>query len=157
MSGTLLQNGKRVHLTVYPDGSSPVGTCTAGLATTHHSFLSSFSAVSRPRIARNGAFFHIFRDLQDFHAFAPPRTQNFNKIDKIHNFCQNQLKILRIFRNFSNVGEISERSQRNLLKFCVQSGAKVWKSCRSRKTWKNAPFLAIVAVDTAENEPSKDL
>ena len=31
----------------------------------------SFSAVSRPPIARVGAFFSIFRDLQNFHAFAP--------------------------------------------------------------------------------------
>ena len=40
-----------------------------------------------------------------------------------------------------------------MLKFWVESGAKGWKSCRSRKIWKNAPTLAIVAVDTAENEP----
>ena len=69
----------------------------------------------------------------------------------------NFVKILRIFRKFANFVEIWRRSQRNLLKFCVQSGAKLWKSCRSRKIWKNAPFLAIVAVDTAENEPSKNL
>ena len=42
----------------------------AGLATTHHSFLSSVSAVSTATITRNGAFFHIFRDLHDFHTFA---------------------------------------------------------------------------------------
>ena len=57
-----------------------------GLATTHHSFLSSFSAVWTATITRNGAFFHIFRDLQDFHAFATFRTHNFKKI---HYFCQN--------------------------------------------------------------------
>ena len=34
-------------------------------------------------------------------------------------------------------------------------GAKVCKSCRSRKMLKNAPTLAIVAVHTAENEPPK--
>ena len=39
-----------------------------------------------------------------------------------------------------------------LLDFCV-SGAKAKKSCRARKMLKNASFLAIVAVDTAENEP----
>ena len=33
------------------------------------------------------------------------------------------------------------------------SGAKAEKSCRARKILKNASFLAIVAVDTAENEP----
>ena len=34
-------------------------------------------------------------------------------------------------------------------------GAKEWQSCRSRKTVKNAPTLAIGGLDTDENEPSK--
>ena len=42
-----------------------------------------------------------------------------------------------------------------LLKFWNLRGAKVCTSCRSRKMLKNAPTLAIVAVDTAENEPLK--
>ena len=42
-----------------------------------------------------------------------------------------------------------------LLKFRGLSGAKAKESCRSRKNLKNAPLLAIVAVDTAENEPLK--
>ena len=41
------------------------------------------------------------------------------------------------------------------LEFCGFSGTKAKKSCRSRKILKNASFLAIVAVDTAENEPLK--
>ena len=40
-----------------------------------------------------------------------------------------------------------------LLKFCDLSGAKVCKSCRSRKIQQNEPLVAIGAVDTAENEP----
>ena len=35
------------------------------------------------------------------------------------------------------------------------SGAKEYKSCRSRKMLENAPTLAIVAVHTEENEPPK--
>ena len=42
-----------------------------------------------------------------------------------------------------------------LLKFWNLSGAKECKSCRSRKSWKNEYLVAIVAVDTAENEPLK--
>ena len=42
-----------------------------------------------------------------------------------------------------------------LLEFSSVSGAKAEKSRRARKILKNAPFLAIVAVDTAENEPLK--
>ena len=40
----------------------------------------SFSSVSTPPIARVGAFFQDFQDLQDLHAFAPLRFQNSNKI-----------------------------------------------------------------------------
>ena len=35
-----------------------------------------FSAVSTATRARVGAFFHIFRDLQDLQSFAPLRSQN---------------------------------------------------------------------------------
>ena len=42
-----------------------------------------------------------------------------------------------------------------MLKFWDLSGAKDCKSCRSRKTLQNDYLVAIVAVDTAENEPSK--
>ena len=37
----------------------------------------SFSSVSTATIARVGAFFRVFQDLQDLHSFAPLRTQNF--------------------------------------------------------------------------------
>ena len=38
---------------------------------------------------------------------------------------------------------------------CYSKGAKECKSCRSRKMLENASFLAIVAVDTEENDTSK--
>ena len=41
----------------------------------------------------------------------------------------------------------------NLLNFSDRSGAKECKSCRAQKMPQNAPFLAIRAVDTDENEP----
>ena len=61
----------------------------------------SFSAVSTPLIARVGAFFSIFRDLQDYHTFAPLRPQNFSKISTknnkfLANFLQIFLKFLQI-------------------------------------------------------------
>ena len=43
----------------------------------------------------------------------------------------------------------------NLLNFSGRRGAKVCKSCRAKKTLQNAPFLAIVAVDTDDNELPK--
>ena len=45
----------------------------------------------------------------------------------------------------------------NLLNFSGRSGAKECKSCIAQKDLmlQNAPFLAIVAVDTDENEPPK--
>ena len=54
--------------------------------------------------------------------------------------------------NFFHMAEIFDEF---LLKFWDLSGAKECKSCRSRKTWKNDYLVAIVAVDTAENEPFK--
>ena len=42
-----------------------------------------------------------------------------------------------------------------LLEFWGVSGAKAKKSCRARKMLKNKATLAIVAVDTGENEPLK--
>ena len=39
------------------------------------------------------------------------------------------------------------------LRFWDLSGAKAWKSCRSRKMLQNEPTLAIVAVHEEENEP----
>jgi hypothetical protein len=41
-----------------------------------------------------------------------------------------------------------------LLKFRDRSGAKDCKSCRSRKMLQNEYLVAIIGVDTAENEPS---
>ena len=54
---------------------------TTGL--THHSFRSSFSAVSTPILATKQSFFSIFEDLQDFHNAAPSEFQN------VENFVKN--------------------------------------------------------------------
>ena len=47
----------------------------------------SFSSVSTPLIARVGAFFRIFRALQDLHSFAPLESQVENCLEK--NFPEN--------------------------------------------------------------------
>ena len=72
--------------------------------------------------------------------------QNF--AEKSQNSSKNAKKIQKITNFGKNLDGFS-------LKFWDLSGAKVWKSCRSRKTWKNEYLVAIVAVDTAENEPLK--
>ena len=64
-------------------------------------------------------------------------------------------KILKISRKFSK--KCQKKSRSFLLKIWDLSGAKEYKSCRSRKMLKNAPTLAIVAVHTDENEPLKIL
>ena len=74
----------------------------------------SFSAVSKPPIARVGAFFSIFRDLQDSHAFAPRQNQNLS-------ICSNFRTISMIFQNFSkcwwNFGGFSTNFHRILPEF----------------------------------------
>ena len=72
--------------------------------------------------------------------------QNF--AEKSQNSLKNAEKIQKIKHFGKNLDGFS-------LKFWDLNGAKVWKSCRSRKTWKNEYLVAIVAVDTAENEPLK--
>ena len=80
--------------------------------------------------------------------------QNFIKISKKNTnfnafFMKFELnKLFKVFKNDKIVTTF-------LLKFWDLSGAKVWKSCRSRKSWKNEYLVAIVAVDTAENGPPK--
>ena len=59
------------------------------LATTHHSFLGSFSAVSKRNFATKYAFFQVFRDLQNYLADFLKKLQNFAKNRKIlQNFCE---------------------------------------------------------------------
>ena len=57
--------------------------------------------------------------------------------------------------NYSTLFRISKLVTRFLLIFLNLSGAKECKFCRSRKMLKNEPTLAIVAVDTEENERLK--
>ena len=93
----------------------------------------SFSAVSTPLIARIGAFFSIFRDLQDYHTFAPLRPQhfalfcNFSLIlpeiyKKVRIYQQIEHFPLQILRKFAgiagNCGELPEHGEscRELLK-----------------------------------------
>ena len=76
--------------------------------------------------------------------------QNFIKISKkntnFHAFFM-KFELNNLFKLFKNDKIVTTF----LLKFWDLSGAKVWKSCRSRKSWKNEYLVAIVAVDTAEN------
>ena len=88
-------------------------------------------------------------------------------------FCCNIFKFREIFIKIqSKNDEIRLKNQQNLWNFTenhtksfgkilqnfwIWSGAKECRSCRARKMLKNAPTLAIVAVHTEENEPSRVL
>ena len=59
-----------------------------------------------------GAFFSIFRDLQDFHAFAPLRAQNFGKklpyflpisTEKSQKIAKFRSKFGKFSRNFAGI------------------------------------------------------
>ena len=94
-----------------------------------------------PPIAREGAFFSVFRDLHDFRIFS-------RKLWKFcWNFCdfqKNLLNFLKISVNSLNFDYFSNIFQE-----------KSVNSCRFWKMLKNAPFLITIGVDTAENEPRK--
>ena len=78
--------------------------------------------------------------------------QNFIKISK-KNTNFNAFSWNLNWINYSTLFKNDKIVTTFLLKFWDLSGAKVWKSCRSRKSWKNEYLVAIVAVDTAENGP----
>ena len=123
----------------------------------------SFSAVSTFLIARVGAFFRIFINLQDLHSFAPLRTQNFSKISR---FCRNFRKILQnsgkfaeilqnlpnfaeIFglerlgaENSANFGETPAKFRQNFVKI-QQNSANLLIKCSNFKCFKISEKLAI--------------
>ena len=110
----------------------------------------SFSAVSTATIATKYSFFQDFRDLQDFHTFAPLRSQNFSKkvvtilsfLNKLNNlfnsnFMKNAWKLVFFFeilmkfcRNFTNIF----RKCQNLRRIAENSEkiAKIWSKSRNR-------------------------
>ena len=76
----------------------------APIATTHHSFPGSFSAVSKPIFASKYSFFSMLQDLQDFHNSALLESQSFDKISSTFSwFWRKFHKILEIFKIFENI------------------------------------------------------
>ena len=72
-----------------------------------------FSSVWTATIVRVGAFFRIFRDLQDLHSFAPLRIRKFSK------FSSNFFMIFaQISQNFAVFRSKSLFFARILMKFC---------------------------------------
>ena len=80
------------------------------LATTHHSFLGSFSAVSKRNFASKDAFCRIFQNLQNYLAdflkklqdFEKNRKilQNFARICEISGFCKERVQIFAKIADF---------------------------------------------------------
>ena len=71
------------------------------VATTHHSFLGSFSAVSKRNVATKYAFFQVFRDLQNYLADISKKLQNNLNLQKMVLKSQKVAKFLRNFRIFA--------------------------------------------------------
>ena len=127
-----------------------------------------FSAVSTATIATKYSFFQDFRDLQDFHTFAPLRSQNFSKkvvtilsfLNKLNNlfnsnFMKNALKLVFFFeilmkfcRNFTNIF----RKCQNLRIIAENSEkiAKIWSKSRNRWDYSivemNYSVVSLVAI-----------
>ena len=87
--------------------------CYRGPPISARTFEGSFSAVWVPTIARVGAFFHIFRDLQDSHSFAPLHTQIFVNFSFL--FLQFFHQISSFFANFESISRVFEQI---LMKIC---------------------------------------
>ena len=75
----------------------------------------SFSSVSTPPIARVGAFFQIFRDLQDSHTFAPRQNQNLQTFSNFRTISLIFQECCIILQNFD---EILTDFQQIFTEFC---------------------------------------
>ena len=95
------------------------------------------SSVWTATIARVGAFFSIFRALQDLHSFAPLQIQKFCK--KSPNFfCANFCKISQILLFFKQISSFFDwilmKISRNF-KRLQQNTVKCWYSRKKRYLW----------------------
>ena len=77
--------------------------CYRGPPISARTFEGSFSAVSTPPIARVGAFFQIFRDLQDSHTFAPRRNQNLQTFSNFRTISMIFQEFCIILQNFDEI------------------------------------------------------
>ena len=103
---------------------------------------SQFLAKLAPPIAREGAFFSVFRDLHDFRIFSW-------KLSKFcWKFCYFHIKSPEFSENLNKITKFWL-----FLKYFQEKSVN---SCRFWKMLKNAPFLITIGVDTAENEPRKE-
>ena len=104
------------------------------------------------------AFFWQFlsesRDISSFSKNFRPNSIKFSRKDyQIHRQQMTKIGMKMKWNEMKWNFILPKKFHDFLMKFWGLSGAKAKESCRSRKILKNAPFLAIVAVDTAENEP----
>ena len=107
--------------------------------------LSQFS-----KFCQNSSEIQKFEDLSTCSKLFSEILKNFN-----WNWCKIRRKLLKN-RDFCwNFSKNIKKFDKNLRRFWASSGAKVWQSCRFRKTLQNDALDAKIGVDTAENEPSK--
>ena len=107
-----------------------------------------------PEISANFAKIRKFSANQHFLCFLINfLSVSWNSGQNLSKFCWKITKFWKFRENFRK--KCKKISRSFWLKFWDLSGAKECKSCRSRKMLQNASCLAIVAVDTAENEPLK--
>ena len=89
--------------------------CYRGPPISARTFEGSFSAVWVPTIARVGAFFHIFRDLQDSRSFAPLHNQIFVNFSFFY-FCNFSHQISSFFAIFESISSVFEQMLMNFFR-----------------------------------------
>ena len=75
----------------------------------------ALSAVSTPIFTTKYSFCSVFRNLQNFHSFAPLKTRNFSKIPS--NFVENMTEFYK-FSKFCKIPKNSAKFRIQLMKFC---------------------------------------
>ena len=113
----------------------------------------------RIRLEILSEFWKFWQNSSEIQIFEDSSTFSKAFVEILGNFHQNRCKIRRkLLKNHDfckNFSKNVKKFDKNLRRFWVSSGAKVWQSCRSRKTLQNEYLDAKIGVDTAENEPSK--
>ena len=101
----------------WPGRQAALSILTPVRATTHHSFRGSFSAVSTPIVMRNGAFFSIFQNLQEFTFF----------LEKYLKKDQDLMILVLKFSENSGPSDFHENSKNFIKMFMI-----FWKKCENR-------------------------
>ena len=134
------------HARSQPSGSS---------ATTHHSFLGSFSSVSKRNFASKYAFFSIFQNLQNFLAEFSKSCKILQKISDFWQKSGNFLKFRKMLRNFAKSCKFLKIQLENFVDFEKCWKMRIWMQNFVSIQPRTSPLKSVSFVSAEEHTPSR--